>query len=58
MSKSPDDGDEQQRAALRILVRQAFAECERLEAEAKSLREELARLKRLRDRRGRNSTGT
>jgi len=26
------------RAALRILVRQAFAECERLEAEAKSLR--------------------
>jgi hypothetical protein len=58
MGKSPEDADDQERAALLILVREAFAESERLEAEAKALREEIARLKRSRDRRGRSSTGT
>jgi hypothetical protein len=57
MSKSLDDAEEQERAELRILIRQAFAEGERLEAKAKALREELARLKRSRRRR-RNSTST
>ena len=57
MSKSHEDAEEQERAQLKILVRQALAESERLEEEAKALREEIARLKRLRDRRRRNSTG-
>jgi hypothetical protein len=35
---------------LKILVRQALAESARLEEEAKALREELARLKRIRHR--------
>jgi hypothetical protein len=57
MSKSHEDAEERERAILKILVRQALAESERLEEEAKALREEIARLKRLRDRRRRNSTG-
>jgi hypothetical protein len=57
MSKSHEDAEERERAILKILVRQALAESERLEEEAKALREEVARLKRLRDRRRRNSTG-
>ncbi len=58
MSKSHEDAEERERAELKILVRQALAESERLEAEAKALREEVARLKRSRDRRGRNPPGT
>jgi cell shape-determining protein MreC len=58
MSKSPKDPDEQERAALRILVRQALADIERREEEARALREENARLKRLRDQPGRNSGST
>ena len=58
MSKSHEDAEERERAELKILVRQALAKSERLEAKARALREEVARLKRLRDRRGRNSTGT
>ena len=57
MSKSHEDAEERERTILKILVRQALAESERLEEEAKALREEIARLKRLRDRRRRNSTG-
>jgi hypothetical protein len=57
MSKSQEDAEERERAILKILVRQALAESERLEEEAKALRQEVARLKRLRDRRRRNSTG-
>jgi hypothetical protein len=57
MSKSHEDAEERERAILKILVRQALAESERLEEEAKALREEVARLKRSRDRRRRNSTG-
>ena len=57
MSKSHEDAEERERAILKILVRQALAESDRLEEEAKALREEIARLKRLRDRRRRNSTG-
>jgi hypothetical protein len=57
MSKSPEEAEEQERAELRVLVRQAFAEYERLEAKAKALREELARLKRSKSRR-RTSTST
>jgi hypothetical protein len=56
MSKSHEDAEERERAKLQMLIRQALAEGERLEAEAKALREENERLKRLRDRRGRNST--
>jgi hypothetical protein len=48
MSKSHEDAEG--RAILKILVRQALAESERLEEEAKAMREEIARLKRLRDR--------
>jgi hypothetical protein len=55
MSKSPEDAEERERAELRMLIRQALAEGERLEAQAKALREEIARLKRLRGRRGRSS---
>jgi len=58
MSKSHEDAEEQERAQLKILVRQALAESERLEEEARALREEVARLKRLRDRFERNSKGT
>jgi len=58
MSKSHQDAEEQERAQLKILVRQALAESERLEEEARALREEVARLKRLRDRLERNSKGT
>ena len=58
MSKSHQDAEEQERAQLKILVRQALAESERLEEEARALREEVARLKRLRDRLQRNSKGT
>jgi hypothetical protein len=58
MSKSSEDAEERERAELRMLIGQAFAESERLEAKAKALREEIARLKRLRDRRGRSSTDT
>jgi len=57
MTKSQEDAEERERAILKILVRQALAESERLEEEAKALRQEVARLKRLRDRRRRNSTG-
>jgi hypothetical protein len=57
MSKSHEDAEERERAILKILVRQALAESERLEEEARALREEVARLKRLRGRRRRNSTG-
>jgi hypothetical protein len=57
MSKSQEDAEERERAILKILVRQALAESERLEEEAKALPQEVARLKRLRDRRRRNSTG-
>jgi hypothetical protein len=49
MSKSHEDAEERERAILKMLVRQALAESERLEEEAKALREEIARLKRLRD---------
>jgi len=56
MSKSHEDAEERERAILKILVRQALAESERLEEEARALREEVARLKRLRGRRRRNST--
>ena len=55
MSKSHEDAEERERAILKILVRQALAESERLEEEAKALREEVARLKRLRDRLERSS---
>jgi cell shape-determining protein MreC len=58
MSKSQEDGDELERARLKILVRQALAKSEQLEEEARALREENARLRRLMDRRGRNSTST
>jgi hypothetical protein len=58
MSKSQEDSDEQERARLKILVRQALAKSEQLEEEARALREENARLRRLRDRRSRNSTST
>ena len=58
MSKSHQDAEEQERAQLKILVRQALAESERLEEEARALREEVGRLKRLRDRLERNSKGT
>ena len=58
MSKSHQDAEEQERAQLKILVRQALAESERLEEEARALREEVARLKRLRYRLERNSKGT
>jgi hypothetical protein len=54
MSKSRHDADERQRAALKILARLALEENERLKVE---LREENARLKRLRDRSKRNSSG-
>jgi cell shape-determining protein MreC len=57
MGKSPEDADEQERSALKILLRQALAESERLEEKARTLREENARLKRLRARPGRNSAG-
>jgi hypothetical protein len=57
MSKSHEDTEERECAELRMLIRQAVAEGERLEAEAKALREENARLKRLKGRR-RNSTST
>ena len=50
MSKSQEDAEERERAILKTLVRQALAESERLEEEAKALREELARLKRMRNR--------
>jgi len=55
MSKSLEDAEERECAELRNLIRQAFAESERLEAEAKALRDEIARLRRRRDRRGRSS---
>jgi hypothetical protein len=55
MTKSPDDAQEQERAELKTLVRQALAERERLQAEARALREENARLRRLRDQPKRNS---
>jgi hypothetical protein len=58
MSKSHEDSDERERTELKILVRQALAKSEQLEAEAKALREENARLRRLRDRPGRNSKGS
>ena len=58
MSKSCHDADERERAALKILARLALEENERLKAEGKALREENARLKRLRDRRSRNSKAT
>jgi hypothetical protein len=57
MTKSADDAQEQERAELVILVKKALAEGERLEAEANALRKEIARLKRSRDRPGRNSNG-
>jgi hypothetical protein len=58
MNKSHEDAEERERAELRMLIRQAVAEGERLEAEAKALREENAQLRRSRDRRGRNATST
>ena len=58
MSKSREDADEVERAQLKILIRQALAKSEELEEEARALREEVARLKRLRDRLERNSKGT
>jgi hypothetical protein len=58
MSKSHEDTDERERTELKILVRQALAKSEQLEAEARALREENARLRRLRDRPGRNSKGS
>jgi hypothetical protein len=57
MTKSPDDAQEQERAKLKILVRWALAEGERLKAEARALRKENARLKRLRDQAKRNASG-
>jgi hypothetical protein len=36
MSKSQEDAEERERAILKILVRQALAESERLEEEAKA----------------------
>jgi hypothetical protein len=57
MSKSHEDAEERECAELRMLIRQALAKGERLEAEAKVLREENARLKRLKSQR-RNSTST
>jgi len=56
-SKSRDDADERERAALKTLARLALEENERLKAEGKALREENARLKRLRDGPKRNSSG-
>jgi len=58
MSKSREDADEVERAQLKILIRQALAKSEELEEEARALREENTRLKRLRDRRSRNSKTT
>jgi len=57
MSKSRHDAEERERAALKILARLALEENERLKAEGKALREEIARLRRLRDRPKRNSGG-
>jgi len=59
MSKSPEDAEteELERNKLKVLIRQAFAEIERREEQARALREENARLKRLRARAGRHSRG-
>ena len=60
MSKSPEDAEaeELERNKLKVLIRQAFGEIERREEQARALREENARLKRLRDQPGRNSGST
>jgi hypothetical protein len=58
MGNSSDNAEERERAELRILARQALEERERLLAERRALLEEIARLKRSRDRPGRNSRGT
>ena len=55
MTNSPEDAVE--RNELELLLRQALEERERLRAEGKALREENARLKRLRYRPKRNSSG-
>ena len=55
MTNSPEDAVE--RNELELLLRQALEERERLRAEGKALREENARLKRLRYRAKRNSSG-
>jgi small-conductance mechanosensitive channel len=57
MSKSHEDAEEIERAELKILVRQALAKIQRLEEQATALREENARLKRLRARLGQISRG-
>jgi hypothetical protein len=57
MSKSRHETDERERAALKILAKLALEENERLKAEGKALREEIARLRRLRNRPKRNSSG-
>ena len=58
MGNSSDDAEERERAELVVLARQALEERERLLAERRALLQEIARLKRLRDRPGRNSRGT
>jgi hypothetical protein len=56
MTKSPQDAEERERAELMILARRALEEREHLLAERRALREEIARLKRLRGRSKRNSS--
>ena len=60
MSKSREDAEaeELERAKLKVLIRQAFREIEWREEQARTLREENARLKRLSTRRGRHSRGS
>jgi hypothetical protein len=58
MGNSSDNAEERERAELVVLARQALEERERLLAERRALLQEIARLKRLRDRPGRNSRGT
>jgi hypothetical protein len=59
MSKSPEDAEaeELERNKLKVLIGQAFAEIERREEQARVLREENARLKRLSARVGRHFRG-